>query len=185
MKNLYFTRLRAILLIILSVIISVSMVSLPGTYVNAENTVTYTDPASKLTFDLAGDNTATLTGIDSSLTDVTIPSVVTKDGTDYTVTSVNGKSKKYANVKSIKFPSTVKTVEKISLPGMEGQIVFPSGVEEISSFTSGASSVKFPNTLKLVQNIDFPNVTSVEFPSSVTSMNGTLRFKKVKEITIP
>ncbi|MGI6204259.1 MAG: leucine-rich repeat protein [Anaerovoracaceae bacterium] len=185
MKIFHFPRLRAILLIILSVIISVSMISLPGTYVSAEDTVTYTDPATKLTFELAGDNTATLTAIDSSLTEVEIPSVVTKDGTDYTVTAVSAKSKKFANVKSIEFPSTVKTVEKIKLPGIEGQIVFPSGVGEISSFASGASSVKFPDTLKLVQNIDFPNVTSVGFPSSVTSINGTLRFSSVNEITIP
>lgn len=90
MKSVLFTRLRAILLVVLSVIITFTMISLPGTYVDAYNTVKYDDPETKLTFKLTEDTKkASLYDIDDSLSHVKVPSTVTKDGTTYTVTSVD------------------------------------------------------------------------------------------------
>lgn len=84
MKTLHFPRLKATLLIILSVIITFTMISLPGTYVSASGEITYTD--ANLKYYLYPDSkTATLIDIDDSLTEVNVPSTVTKDGVTYTV----------------------------------------------------------------------------------------------------
>ncbi|MGI6204257.1 MAG: leucine-rich repeat protein [Anaerovoracaceae bacterium] len=196
MKVLHFHRLRATLMIILSVIVTLSMISisLPGSVVSArEDANYYTDPETKLTYHInaSGDNTAVLVDIDSSLTEVNVPSTFTKDGTTYTVNEVrpnkwkSSGEKKYTNVTSITFPSTVKSISYINLPKVEGTLVIPSGVESIDRVTSNAASVKLPNTLTHIGKISFPNVTSIDIPSSVTQMDGNITLKSVTELYIP
>jgi hypothetical protein len=168
-------------------------ISLPGSVVSArEDANYYTDPETKLTYHInSSGNTAVLVDIDSSLTDVNVPSTFTKDGTTYTVNEVypykweSNSGRWYKNVKSITFPSTVKSISHITLPKVEGTLVIPNGVESIDEVTFYAASVKLPNTLTSIGRISFPNVTSIDIPSSVTQMNGNITLNSVTDLYIP
>jgi hypothetical protein len=181
---------RSISAVILALIVVIVMSWPDGMVVNAAGKNYYTDESTKLTFNLDDDGTASLVDIDSSLTDVVVPSTVTKDGVTYTVDEAWAKKytssgqTKYANVTSIQFPSTVKLVENFTLPNVTS-LTFPSSVKTIDHIQAdNATTVNFSGSLDKINTIKFPKVTSFRFPD-VKEIKGRITLAEMEELTIP
>ncbi|MGI6211118.1 MAG: leucine-rich repeat protein [Anaerovoracaceae bacterium] len=176
--------------VILAFIVVIAMIWSDGMVVNAGGANYYTDTSTKLTFNLDDDGTASLVDIDSSLTDVVVPSTVTKDGVTYTVDEAWAKKykssgqTKYANVTSIQFPSTVKLVENFTLPNVTS-LTFPSSVKTIDHIQAdNATTVNFSGSLDKINTIKFPKATSFQFPD-VREIKGRITLSEMEELTIP
>ena len=116
----------------------------------------------------------------SGLTDVTIPSSVTHDGTTYTVTSIGGSAfYKCSNLTNVTIPNSVTSIGYCAFYQCTNltTITIGSNVttigEEAFYNCSKLISITFPNTMTSIGNNAFYNcktITSITFPENMTTI---------------
>lgn len=160
--------------------------------VNAATTSTIT--INNLTYTYSG-TTATLTKVTQN-GPVTIPSIITVDGSKYTVTSIGEMAFAYAtNTTSITIPNTVTTLGEYAFENtFITSITIPSSVKSIGEYCfmncKSLKSITIPSSVESIGAACFVNCTnlqSVTLPNSITSI-GNITFSgctSLKSITIP
>ncbi len=112
-------------------------------------------------------------------TAVTIPSVVGKDGIDYSVTSIKEAFKKCSFLTSVTIPNSVTTIGRSAFECCSGltSVIIPNSVTSIGDYAfdycSGLTSVTIPNSVTAIGGFAFRScsgLTSVTIPNSVTSI---------------
>ncbi|MBR7152440.1 MAG: leucine-rich repeat domain-containing protein, partial [Candidatus Methanomethylophilaceae archaeon] len=160
---------------------------------------TFSDETSMLDYTLYSDNTAIVKSAKYAEGKVTIPSTVTKDGVDYTVTQIDGQS--FSNNQNVTSVTIAKSVESInSVAGMLAShygafmgcikletVVFEEGSNLVyigqNAFSGciALSSINLPEGLKEIDNSAFGGKT--------TNMWGVGQLYyypySIEEITIP
>jgi len=128
---------------------------------------------------------------------VIIPSSVTHDGKDYSVTSIGiAAFHSCSGLTSITIPNSVRSIGTAAFSGCSGltSIAIPNSVRSIGSAAfsgcSGLTSITIPNSVTSINEKAFHScsgLTSITIPNSVTSI-GTAAFARcasLKSITIP
>lgn len=115
-------------------------------------------------------------------TAVTIPSVVGKDGIDYSVTSIKEAFKKCSFLTSVTIPNSVTTIGRSAFECCSGltSVIIPNSVTSIGDYAfdycSGLTSVTIPNSVTSIGPSAFSGcsgLTSVTIPNSVTTIGGS------------
>ncbi len=151
-------------------------------------------------YNISGDNTVGVTYKDSNLNtysgSVTIPSKVTHDGVQYTVTAIGDHAfRNCPNLTGVTIPTTVKTIGYASFylcPGLTS-ISIPNSVTSIESFafrSSGLTEVTIPNSVTLLNSQAFQGCTSLRhatLPEGLTVITAGLFYQctSLESITIP
>lgn len=141
------------------------------------------------------DGTATLYHVDNSVTSVTIPSKVTYDGKEYTVTTIgNSAFFGFSDLKTVTIPNTVTTIDDYAFEGCSSltSVTIPSSVKTIGNcaFSNCAiTNIVIPEGVTAIGEsafCDCLNLTSISIPSSVKSI-GDYAFSgcTIKNIVIP
>lgn len=151
-------------------------------------------------YNMNSDNTVGVTYKDSNLNtysgSVTIPSKVTHDGVQYTVTAIGDHAfRNCPNLTGVTIPTTVKTIGYASFylcPGLTS-ISIPNSVISIESFafrSSGLTEVTIPNSVTLLNSQAFQGCTSLHhatLPEGLTVITAGLFYQctSLESITIP
>lgn len=115
-------------------------------------------------------------------TAVTIPSVVGKDGIDYSVTSIKEAFKECSFLTSVTIPNSVTTIGRSAFECCSGltSVTIPNSVTAIGDYAfdycSGLTLVTIPNSVTAIGPSAFSGcsgLTSVTIPNSVTSIGGS------------
>ncbi len=132
-----------------------------------------------------------------SETEIVIPSVITKNGVQYTVTRIGDNAfKSYNEMKSVTIPNTVTSIGNKAFSSCYNlkSVEIPNSVKTIGSYTfeycGGLTSVVIPNSVTTFGKGAFYNcynLTSVEIPNSVTSISNSLfsYCSNLNSVTIP
>ena len=168
--------------------IGVSIVASAEQYYNEEGPIYY---------EFNEDGTATLLyHEDNSVTSVTIPSKVTYDGKEYTVTTIgNSAFFGFSDLKTVTIPNTVTTIDDYAFEGCSSltSVTIPSSVKTFgeSAFRNceGLKNVTITEGVTAIGDsafCDCLNLTSISIPSSVKSI-GDYAFSgcTIKNIVIP
>ena len=107
-----------------------------------------------------------------------IPSTVTHDGTQYTVTAIGDSAfTRQDAVTSVSIPPTVVSIGNIAFHACSGltEIVLPEGVQSLGMYAFGhcsaATSLSIPSTLTVIGRSAFEGLGSPSAPAAVTFNN--------------
>ena len=127
---------------------------------------------------------------------IAIPSIVTYNGSDYTVTSI-GKSAFYecSNLTSVDIPNSVTSISNMAFYDCSSltSVTIPNSVTSIGHsvffYCSNLTSVTIPNSVTSIGNNAFMGCTSlisVSIPNSVTSIGDcAFQYCSLTSVTIP
>lgn len=122
---------------------------------------------------------------DSSATSVTIPSKVTYNGKEYTVTTIGSSAiSGFSNLKTVTIPNTVTAIDDYAFKGCSSltSITIPSSVKTIGDYAFcdclNLTSVTIPSSVKTIDNCAFSNcaITNIVIPEGVETI-GESAFK--------
>ena len=128
---------------------------------------------------------------------IVIPSVITKNGIQYTVTRIGDNAfKSYREMQSVTIPNTVTSIGNRAFAKCYRlkSVDIPNSVTTIGSYTfeecSGLTLIEIPNSVTTFGKGAFYNcynLTSVEIPNSVTSISNSLfsYCSNLNSVTIP
>ena len=128
---------------------------------------------------------------------VVIPSSITVEGKEYTVTSIGERAfENCSSLTSITIPNSVTSIGEFAFSGCSGltSITIPNSVKSIGRYAfsscSGLTSVTIPNSVTSIGDCAFEyceGLTSVSIPNSVTSIgwNAFNSCSGLTSITIP
>ena len=128
--------------------------------------------------------------------ELSIPSIVTYKGTDYTVTSIGSGAYLNCSLTSVTIPSSVTSIGSAAFAGCSSltSVTIPTSVTSIGGDAfrncSSLTSVTIPNSVTYIGSgvfWDCSSLTSVTIPDSVTSIEGSLfmRCSSLISVIIP
>lgn len=159
----------------------------------AENSNSYT-----LLYETNG-NEATVTGIEltENVTTVTIPSTVTIEGVEYTVTAIGNEAfRGYRNLTSVTLPNTLTTIGDWAFYYCKNltSMTIPNSVTSVGDYTfvhcENMTSITLPNTLTRISEEMFHScykLASITIPETVTSIgfDAFVDCRSLTELKIP
>ena len=160
----------------------------------------YSFMANDIYYNITGNNTVSVTYKDTNLNSysgsVTIPSTVTNEGVQYTVTAIGSSAfRASTGLTSVSIPNTVNTIGYASFFNCTGltTITIPNSVTSIESFafrSSGLTEVTIPNSVTLLNSQAFQGCTSLRhatLPEGLTVITAGLFYQctSLESITIP
>ena len=155
-----------------------------GLFVFLSNAFAQTVEIDGIAYNLSLNLTASVTSKNSYYSgDITIPSTVTYNGINYSVTSIGDEAFEYCRgLTSITIPNSVTSIGDYVFYGCRGltSITIPNSVTSIGNFAfgscSGLTSVTIPNSVTSIGTSAFENcrgLTSITIPNSVTSIGNS------------
>lgn len=160
----------------------------------------YSFVADGIYYNITGSNTVSVTYKDTNLNSysgsVTIPSTVSNEGVQYTVTAIGSSAfRASTGLTSVSIPNTVNTIGYASFFNCTGltTITIPNSVTSIESFAfrnSGLTEVTVPNSVTLLNSQAFQGCTSLRhatLPEGLTVITAGLFYQctSLESITIP
>ncbi|MBR6285759.1 MAG: leucine-rich repeat domain-containing protein [Bacteroidaceae bacterium] len=110
--------------------------------------------SNKTSFRITGENTVELLTGDKEAKELKVPSTVTHDGKEYTVTSIAQNAFRSSNATSVDIPGTVKKIGRDAFQYSNiTSITFHEGLEEIGAYafsSSKCTSLDIPATVKRI-----------------------------------
>jgi len=131
--------------------------------------------------------TATLAGLPQDYKgDYIIPQTVSYNGSEYTITRIEGIH--CTGLTSVTIPNSVTSIWGFNGCNSLNSVTIPSSVTSIDGFNNctGLTSVSFPNTVTSISGFDkCVSLTSLTIPSGVTSVSGFNNCTGLASLTIP
>lgn len=122
--------------------------------------------------------TATVTGLKSSATQITIPERVASNGSTYDITSIDSGAFDGKGLTSVILPQSLITIESGAFAGNKlSTVVIPDKVETINAgaFTrNGMTSVQLGSSVKAIMSGAFADnqLSTLVLPNSLTTLEG-------------
>jgi hypothetical protein len=142
-------------------------------------------------------STASVASRNGAVGEVTIPSMITVAGNNYTVTAIeNSAFDSCGSLTGVEIPSTVTTIGTCAFQFCSNldNVTIPNSVTSIGSYAFGQCSsltnITIPSSVTIIEGWAFngcSSLTGIEIPNSVTSIGNSIFWgcNNLKSITIP
>lgn len=153
---------------------------------------TFTDGA--FTYTTTGTSTVTLSKSASKETAITVPSIVTYNGSDYTVTAIGENAFKWSKAVSISLPSTIEAFEYGAFNGSDKltTINMPAALKVIGEYSlssTAITSIDIPASVEEIGNSAFftcKSLTSITFHEGLKTIGNSVFYKcPITEAILP